>query len=161
MSVLREILESIATYFESDDENMGDYKGLQYYFDPYTINANRDLPLICFDVRFPDWSRNKVKNNHFDYDCLVYTTNFPAPREKELMTLVRARAIENQSYALVVNRVGTDGYQRKYAGGCAIINPHGEIESQTTTQKEEILIHSCDFDSIKSIREQFPISKFW
>jgi predicted amidohydrolase len=119
------------------------------------------LPLICFDVRFPEWSRNRVINNQFDYDCLVYTANFPAPREQELMALARARAIENQAYALVVNRVGTDGYQRKYNGGCSIINPHGEIEAQTTTQKEEILIHSCDFDAVKSLREQFPISKFW
>ena len=121
----------------------------------------RFLPLICFDVRFPEWSRNKVINNQFDYDCLVYTTNFPAPREEELLTLARARAIENQAYALVVNRVGTDGYQRQYNGTCAVINPHGEIEAQTTTRREEILIHSCNFESVKSLRTQFPVSKFW
>ena len=44
---------------------------------------------------------------------------------------------------------------------CAIINPHGEIEAQTKTNKEEILIHSCDFDSVFALREAFPISKFW
>lgn len=119
------------------------------------------LPLICFDVRFPEWSRNRMNGGRFDYDCLLYTANFPQPRESELLTLARARAIENQSYALVVNRVGTDGYQRRYAGGTAIINPHGEIEAQTSSDKEEILIHSCDFDSIKALRESFPISKFW
>ena len=54
MSVLREILESIAEYFESDDENMADYNGLQYYFDIYTINANTELPCICFDVKYGD-----------------------------------------------------------------------------------------------------------
>ena len=119
------------------------------------------LPLICFDVRFPEWSRNQVNNGVFDYDCLVYTANFPAPRERELLTLAQARAIENQAYAIVVNRVGSDGYQRNYAGGCAIINPHGEIEAKTTMNKEEILIHSCDFDSVFALREAFPVSKFW
>lgn len=119
------------------------------------------LPLTCFDVRFPEWGRNRVVDGQFDYDCLVYTANFPAPRESELLTLARARAIENQAYALVVNRVGVDGYQRRYAGGCAVINPHGEIEAQTSSEKEEILIHSCEIDTIKTLREQFPVSKFW
>jgi predicted amidohydrolase len=119
------------------------------------------LPLTCFDVRFPEWSRNRVVDGQFDYDCLLYTANFPEPREGELLTLARARAIENQAYALVVNRVGVDGYQRHYAGGTAFINPHGEIEAQTTSNREEVLIHSCDFDSIRSFRETFPVSKFW
>lgn len=77
MSVLREILESIAEYFESDDENMGDYKGLQYYFDPYTINANRDLPLICFDVKYGD-DNSEQKGMVFStmMDCRSYYRNF-------------------------------------------------------------------------------------
>jgi len=100
-------------------------------------------------------------NGKFDYDCLLYTANFPSPRENELLTLARARAIENQAYALVVNRTGVDGYGRDYAGGCAVINPHGEIEAQTTSTREEILIHSCNFDTLKPLRELFPISKFW
>jgi predicted amidohydrolase len=143
------------------------FMGEEEFFTPGTektiVNTlgYKFLPLICFDVRFPEWSRNYVNNGIFDYDCLVYTANFPAPRESELMVLAKARAIENQSYAIVVNRVGTDGYQRDYVGGCAIINPHGEIEAQTKTDKEEILIHSCDFDSVFALREAFPVSKFW
>ena len=132
---------------------------------PYKTIVNtlghKFLPLICFDVRFPEWSRNHVVNGKFDYDCLLYTANFPSPRENELLTLARARAIENQAYALVVNRTGVDGYGRDYAGGCAVINPHGEIEAQTTSTREEILIHSCNFDTLKPLRELFPISKFW
>ena len=143
------------------------FMGEEEFFTPGTektiVNTlgYKFLPLICFDVRFPEWSRNHVNNGVFDYDCLVYTANFPAPRESELMALAKARAIENQSYAIVVNRVGTDGYQRDYAGGCAIINPHGEIEAQTKTNREEILIHSCDFDSVFALREAFKVSKFW
>ena len=121
----------------------------------------RFLPLICFDVRFPEWSRNRVVDGQFDYDCLLYTANFPAPRESELITLAQARAIENQAYAMVVNRTGIDGYGRRHAGGCAVIDPHGEIEARTTSDKEQILIHSCDFDTLKPLRELFPVSKFW
>lgn len=119
------------------------------------------LPLICFDIRFPEWSRNHVTDGQFDYDCLVYTTNFPAPRESELLTLARARAIENQAYAIVVNRTGVDGHGRKHAGGCAVINPYGEIEVQTTSEKEQLLFHSCKFDTLKPLRELFPVSNFW
>lgn len=121
----------------------------------------RFLPLICFDVRFPEWSRNHVVNGRFDYDCLIYTANFPSPRENELLTLARARAVENQSYAMVVNRTGVDGYGRKYDGGCAVINPHGEIEAQTNSTREEILVHSCDFSTLSPLRELLPVSKFW
>lgn len=143
------------------------FMGEEEFFTPGTTKTivntlgHKFLPLICFDVRFPDWSRNHAENGRFDYDCLVYTANFPSPRENELMTLVRARAIENQSYALVVNRTGIDGHGRRYAGGCAVINPHGEIEAQTTNDKEQILIHSCDFCTLNPLRELFPVSKFW
>lgn len=119
------------------------------------------LPLTCFDVRFPEWSRNTIENGHFQYDGLLYTANFPSPRENELVTLAQARAIENQAYVMVVNRVGVDGYQRRYAGGTSIINPHGKIEAQASPNKEEVLIHVCDFDPIQHLREQFPVSRFW
>ena len=143
------------------------FMGEEEFFTPGTsrtiVNTlgYKFLPLTCFDVRFPEWSRNRVVNSQFDYDCLIYTANFPAPRESELLTLARARAIENQAYALVVNRVGVDGYQRRYAGGGAVIDPHGEIEAKTSFEKEEILIHSCEIDAVKALREQFPVSKFW
>ena len=141
--------------------------GEEEFFTPGTTRTivntlgYRFLPLTCFDVRFPDWSRNHVVNGQFDYDCLVYTANFPSPREGELLTLVRARAVENQAYAMVVNRAGVDGYGRKYAGGCAIINPHGEIEAMTSSKNEEILFHSCNFHTLNPLRELFPVSKFW
>lgn len=121
----------------------------------------RFLPLICFDVRFPEWSRNSVKDGVFDYDCLIYTANFPFPRESELKSLALARAIENQSYVLVVNRVGVDGFGKKYSGGTFVADPHGEIEAILPFKEEGVLIHSCDFSSVKLLRNNFPVSKFW
>ena len=75
MSVLREILESIAEYFEADEENMKDYKGLQYYFDPYTITANKELPLICFDVKYGD-DNSELRGMVINSDCRSYFRNF-------------------------------------------------------------------------------------
>lgn len=75
MSVLREILESIAEYFEGDTANMGDYKGLQYYFDPYTINANTELPLICFDVKYGD-DNSEQRGQLILGECRSYYRNF-------------------------------------------------------------------------------------
>ena len=75
MSVLREILESIAEYFEEDTANMGDYKGLQYYFDPYTINANTELPLICFDVKYGD-DNSEQRGQVLLGECRSYYRNF-------------------------------------------------------------------------------------
>lgn len=75
MSVLREILESIAEYFEADEENMKDYKGLQYYFDPYTITANKELPLICFDVKYGD-DNSEIRGMVINSDCRSYFRNF-------------------------------------------------------------------------------------
>ena len=75
MSVLREILESIAEYFEEDTANMGDYKGLQYYFDPYTINANTELPLICFDVKYGD-DNSEQRGQVILGECRSYYRNF-------------------------------------------------------------------------------------
>ncbi|WP_316045711.1 nitrilase-related carbon-nitrogen hydrolase, partial [Escherichia coli] len=71
----------------------------------------RILPLICYDLRFPIWSRNRN-----DYDLALYVANWPAPRSLHWQTLLTARAIENQAYVAGCNRVGTDGNGLHYRG---------------------------------------------
>jgi omega-amidase len=85
-------------------------------------------PLVCYDLRFPVWSRNQFNNQtqSLDYDLLVYVANWPAIRSQHWQTLLKARAIENQSYVVGVNRVGADGKGILYDGHSAIINPKGE-----------------------------------
>ncbi len=78
----------------------------------------RILPLICYDLRFPIWSRNRN-----DYDLALYVANWPAPRSLHWQTLLTARAIENQAYVAGCNRVGTDGNGLHYRGDSRIINP--------------------------------------
>lgn len=121
----------------------------------------RWLPLICYDVRFPVWSRNAVQDGKFLYDCLVYTANFPEPREQVLLKLATARAIENQAYVLVVNRIGCDGEGHAHAGGTAVISPQGEILAQAAFHQEEVLIYSLDFDVLRQLRSSFPVAKQW
>lgn len=79
------------------------------------------MPLICYDVRFPIWSRNDL-----DIDTYIYIANFPAKRKKAWISLLQARAIENQSYVIGVNIVGNDGKNIEYKGGSFIFDFEGE-----------------------------------
>ena len=79
------------------------------------------MPLICYDLRCPGWSRN---TDH--YDLLIYVANWPEKRSQAWQTLLQARAIENQAYTIGVNRVGTDGNDIYYSGNSSVIDYAGE-----------------------------------
>lgn len=79
-------------------------------------------PLICYDLRFPAWSRNT-----HDYDLLIYMANWPVPRANAWKTLLEARAIENQSYTIGVNRVGKDEKGNEYSGDTSVIDYSGKV----------------------------------
>ncbi|WP_235298577.1 nitrilase family protein [Portibacter marinus] len=81
----------------------------------------RVCPLICYDLRFPVWSRNTE-----DYDLLIYVANWPQKREFAWSQLLIARAIENQCYTVGVNRVGTDGVSIPYSGQSVVLRYDGQ-----------------------------------
>ena len=81
----------------------------------------RICPMICYDLRFPVWSRNAE-----DYDVLLYVANWPAPRVHAWDTLLKARAIENMVYCAGLNRVGEDMNGLKYVGHSAVYDSLGE-----------------------------------
>ncbi|HRZ76167.1 MAG TPA: amidohydrolase, partial [Bacteroidales bacterium] len=83
-------------------------------------------PLICYDLRFPVWARNRYSEGNYDYDLLLYLANWPRARRHHWMTLLSARAIENQCYVAGLNRVGTDGAGVSYSGDSRVIGPGGE-----------------------------------
>jgi len=83
----------------------------------------RICPLVCYDLRFPIWSRNQAAR---PYDLLLYVANWPAVRRNAWTCLLRARAIENVSYALGVNRIGLDGHGQEYAGDSALVDMRGD-----------------------------------
>jgi omega-amidase len=75
----------------------------------------RICPLICYDLRFPVWSRNRYRERQ-DFDVLIYVANWPSRRRYAWQTLLKARAIENLSYCIGVNRVGADGSGVEHSG---------------------------------------------
>jgi omega-amidase len=90
----------------------------------------RILPQVCYDLRFPgvaaQSSACRCANGGMEYDLALFVANWPAPRRQPWRTLLRARAIENLSYVIGVNRVGVDGNELPYAGDSAVIDPVGE-----------------------------------
>lgn len=117
----------------------------------------RIRPLVCYDLRFPVWSRNTWDNasKRPDYDLLVYVANWPSARSIAWDTLLKARAIENLSFAAGVNRVGTDGNQVEYNGHSALIGPRGE-EIIPSFEQEAVKVAKLHAEELHSYREKFP-----
>ena len=114
---------------------------------------------ICYDLRFPEISRNKIdKNNSTDYDAILYVANWPEKRSSHWKALLKARAIENQSYVLGVNRVGTDGNGFSYSGDSVCINALG-VETCCEPFNETALHFTLEHDSLSSIRKALPFLK--
>ena len=112
------------------------------------------MPLICYDLRFPVWSRNT--NN---YDLLIYVANWPERRNDVWTTLLKARAIENQSYVIGVNRVGTDGNAIYHSGDSGVYDAKGNKISKTKVHEENIETLLLDKDKLNAFREKFPVGK--
>jgi len=114
----------------------------------------RICPLICYDLRFPVWSRNKD-----DYDLLLYIANWPESRRDVWKTLLAARAIENQCYVAGVNRVGKDGMGLKYSGDSRVIDARGETVSQSRMSEESVISVEISLDELMDFRDIFPVFK--
>lgn len=113
----------------------------------------RFLLLVCYDLRFPLWSRNRE-----DYDCALYVASWPTPRVGAWSALLRARAIENQCYVVGVNRVGTDP-ACEYCGASAIIDPYGCDVATCTLGEECSATAELDLSELGRFREKFPVLK--
>ncbi len=108
-------------------------------------------PMVCYDLRFPVWSRNVDLN----YDLLLYVANWPAVRVNAWDTLLEARAIENVSYSVGLNRVGKDGKDIAYNGHSGAYSPKGE-QLAFSEDKECILMLELSANELQSFREKFP-----
>jgi len=111
----------------------------------------RILPQVCYDLRFPVFSRNQN-----DYDLALYVANWPAPRALHWQTLLQARAIENQAYVAGCNRVGSDGNGHSYSGDSRIISPLGEILSAGEPHQPACLSAELSLEDLREYRERFP-----
>lgn len=117
----------------------------------------RICPLVCYDLRFPVWSRNRWdrQTNKLSYDLQVYVANWPTARIDAWDTLLKARAIENLSYVAGVNRIGQDENGVEYNGRSSVMSPKGEpifiTEGSETSKTIELNAHS-----LEAFRDRFP-----
>lgn len=117
--------------------------------------------LICYDLRFPVWAKNNFANDSYDYDILIVVANWPAVRSRVWETLLSARAIENQSYVIGVNRVGADGNGLAHSGNSNIIDPKGVPFIEQSSNKDFTntqLISRFDLDDF---RNKFKVGLDW
>jgi omega-amidase len=124
------------------------------------LNNWRICPLVCYDLRFPAWSRNVNWSQKFErkhqYEVLIYVANWPERRNYAWKSLLVARAIENQCYVIGVNRIGLDGNNINYSGDSMIINPLGEIISKTKANEESVETVSLNLKELLDYRLAFP-----
>ena len=145
---------SVAYY---DKKHLFTYGGEHHHFtagDKRVIVEHcgvRILLEICYDLRFPVWSRNRG-----DYDMILYVASWPTPRVMAWGALLVARAIENQCYVVGVNRVGTDP-ACEYCGGSVIIDPYGKTLAACEMNQECEASAEVDMDKLNAFREKFPV----
>ena len=119
------------------------------------LKGVRICPQVCYDLRFPVFSRNIFSRNKGDYDLLLYVANWPAKRRQHWRTLLTARAIENQAYVVGLNRVGTDGNQVDYSGDSGLIHPNGKWLSDLSSGDTSAIIE-IDLADLEQYRQDFP-----
>jgi omega-amidase len=140
-----------------------------------SVKGWRVLLLVCYDLRFPVWSRQNppdvavpagqgiqtdppaAKESDLEYDLLIYVANWPERRSHAWKTLLQARAIENQCYVAGVNRIGHDGNEIYHSGDSMIIDPLGETLYHAAA-KDEVFTHTLRKEDLLRVRERFP---FW
>jgi len=112
----------------------------------------RLCPLVCYDLRFPVWSRRRPA---LEYDLAIYAANWPAARRYAWNTLLRARAIENQSFVAGVNRVGDDGHGVAHVGDSVVLDFTGQPLVELH-DKAQVVTVALDREALRGWRDKFP-----
>lgn len=119
----------------------------------FELKGFRICPMICYDLRFPAWCRNR-----HDYDLLIYVANWPSRRHFAWETLLRARAIENMSYVIGVNRNGVDNNELPYVGGSSVINYLG-ADLANLQDRNDVTSVILDKTALSDFRERLAFHK--
>lgn len=127
-------------YEPGQDKCIAEWRGIRF------------LLLVCYDLRFPVWSRQTAAE---PYDVLICVANWPMQRRLAWDTLLAARAIENQAFAIGVNRVGQD-LMCPYSGGTRAIHPYGHILAECPDGVESVCTFEPDMQKLKDYRSKFP-----
>ena len=111
----------------------------------------RILLQVCYDLRFPVWSRNRG-----DYDMVLYVASWPETRADAWRQLLKARAIENQCFVAGVNRIGTDP-SNSYCGGTMLIDPFGKVVAECADGVESVAVAEISMEELAAFRQKFPV----
>lgn len=145
--------------FRMGDEHRSFSQGKQSLI--VELKGWRIKPLVCYDLRFPVWSKNRFINSTYEYDVLIYVANWPASRGYIWQTLLSARAIENQAYCIGVNRIGEDNKGIPHIGGSVILDFKGRLLTGCDDGKLEIVDHILDYEDLQVYRDQFTVALDW
>ena len=118
-------------------------------------------PLVCYDLRFPVWSKNTFRNGIYGYDLLIYIANWPGRRSYAFRQLLIARAIENQSYVIGVNRIGMDGKGVLHQGDSAVLDFKGRHLVEIPPDVEDMETVTLDYSRLMEFREGFMVGLDW
>jgi len=118
-------------------------------------------PMICYDLRFPVWVKNTFRNGEYEYDLLIFVANWPEIRNHPWKHLLVARAMENQSYVLGVNRVGTDDKGMSYSGDSMLVAADGKVIKACKSSVEESVTEKLSIQSLQDFRRSFNVGADW
>ena len=118
-------------------------------------------PLVCYDLRFPVWSKKTWKDGVYEYDILLYIANWPAARSYAFRQLLIARAIENQCYVAAVNRVGIDGKGTNHQGESTILDFKGKHLIEMDSNEEGMETLNLKYDLLADFRKNFTVGMDW
>ena len=111
-------------------------------------------PIVCYDLRFPEWCRN---NPSKPYDLLICSASWPSSRSDVWLTLLKARALENQCYVVGVNRVGTDRNGLHHKGDSIAYSPKGKIIGQLPENEGITATFELSLPELHVFRAKFPV----
>ena len=147
-----------ASYHYYDKRHLFRMSGEHEHYSPgekplvVELKGFRFRPLVCYDLRFPVWSRNQG-----DYDVLVYIANWPSQRREVWNTLLKARALENQAYTIGVNRVGQDGMGIEYNGETMAFDAKGNQLTCLEPGFKGFKTIQLSLERLNAFREKFPV----
>ena len=116
---------------------------------------------VCYDLRFPVWSKNRYDADGYEYDLMVYVANWPATRSDVWHTLLKARAIENQSYVAGVNRIGVDGFGAQHTGESMVLDPRGKTITLSAMNEEVVSSVVLNRNDLQVFRDSFTVGMDW
>lgn len=119
------------------------------------------LPQVCYDLRFPAWSKNSWKEGSYAYDLMVYVASWPEARRLAWKSLLPARAIENLSYVAAVSRFGTDGNLIPHAGDSLVLDYLGQPLLSFTPHREEVKSIVLSKSDLEEFRKRFNVGPDW